>query len=146
MPLEDQELIPKYLNNNLINKYYTELLEDLKLTDLNLHDKSLRYSGVRAKWLMYLSKEKENLKLIQKSKEELKNSILNKKETLENKSILKQKNESLLLVDNEQYIKLNSVIDMLKETIEFLTFSGEILKDFGYNIKNTIELIKLEQV
>lgn len=136
----------KKLKNFLLNKYYNELDEDLTLNLANIQEKNLRCSAIRAKWLMYLSKEKENRKLLKKTKEELKNSLLNRQESDSNKSILRQKNEDNLLKDNEQLKKINDAIDQLDEIIIFLEYTWNIMNDFGYNIKNIIELIKLEQV
>lgn len=132
--------------NVFLGKYYVELSQDLFLNIANLQEKNLRCSSIRAKWLMYLTKEKENRKRVKKSKEELKNALLNKQEIDSNKSILRQKNEDSLLKDNEPLKQLNETIEQLDEVIIFLEYAWNILNDFGYNIKNIIELIKLEQV
>lgn len=132
--------------NVFLGKYYAELSQDLFLNIANLQEKNLRCSSIRAKWLMYLTKEKENRKRVKKSKEELKNALLNKQEIDSNKSILRQKNEDSLLKDNEPLKQLNETIEQLDEVIIFLEYAWNILNDFGYNIKNIIELIKLEQV
>jgi hypothetical protein len=135
-----------YLKNSLLNKYYKELDKDLTLNIKNIQEKNLRCSATRAKWLMYLTKEKENRKRIKKAKDDLKSKLLDKREHEENVSILKQKNEDNLLKDNVQLTKLNEVIEQLDEVIIFLEYSWNILNDLGYNIKNIIDLIKLEQV
>lgn len=136
----------KKLKNSLLNNYYQELDEDLNLTIANIQERNLRCSSIRAKWLMYLTKEKENRKLLKRTKDELKSSLLNKHESDSNKSILRQKNEDTILKDNEQLKKINDAIDQLDEIIIFLEYTWNIMNDFGYNIKNIIELIKLEQV
>jgi hypothetical protein len=134
------------LKNKLLNKYYSELDNDLFLNIANLQEKNLRCSAIRAKWLMYLTREKENKKRLKLAKEELKTSLLNNQESNNGKSILQQKNEDNVLKNNEQLKKLNEVIEQLDEAIVFLEYAWNILNDFGYNIKNIIELIKLEQV
>jgi len=134
-----------YLKNQLLNKYYKELDDDVLLSIANLQDKNLRCSATRGKWLMYLTKEKENKKRLKKAKEELKTSLLNKQESDSNKSILQQKNEDNLLKNNEKLIKLNNAIEQLDEVIIFLEYAWNILNDFGYNIKNVIDMVKMEQ-
>jgi hypothetical protein len=95
---------------------------------------------------MYLTKEKENRKLLKKAKENLKTVLLDTQNPSEQKSILKQKSEDALLKDNDQLKKINSTIEQLDEVVVFLEYAWTILGDFGYNIKNVIDLIKLEQV
>lgn len=134
-----------YLKNQLLNKYYKELDDDVLLSIANLQDKNLRCSAIRGKWLMYLTKEKENKKSLKQAKEELKTSLLNKQESDSNKSILQQKNEDNLLKNNEKLLKLNNAIEQLDEVIIFLEYAWNILNDFGYNIKNVIDMVKMEQ-
>lgn len=134
-----------YLKNQLLNKYYKELDDDVLLSIANLQDKNLRCSATRAKWLMYLTKEKENKKKLKQAKEELKTSLLNNQEANVNKSILQQKNEDNALKNNEKLIKLNNAIEQLDEVIIFLEYAWNILNDFGYNIKNVIDMVKMEQ-
>lgn len=132
--------------NNLLNKYYSELNDDLTLNIKNIQQKNLLCSATRAKWLMYLTKEKENRKRLKKAKDDLKNTLLNTQNSDEFKSILKQKNEDSLLKDNDNIKKISNTIEQLDDVIVFLEYAWTILNDYGYNIKNVIELIKLEQV
>jgi len=145
---ELQDKIPKkeFIKNKLLNKYYLELDDDLTLNIKNVQYKNLRCSAIRAKWLMYLTKEKENRKLLKKAKENLKSVLLDDQNSSENKSILKQKSEDSILKDNDQLKKINSTIEQLDEAIIFLEYAWTILNDYGYNIKNVIDMIKLEQV
>jgi hypothetical protein len=142
----DIEPTTVFLKNNLLNKYYLELNDDLTLNIKNIQQKNLSCSATRAKWLMFLTKEKENRKKLKEAKETLKNTLLNNQISSEPKSILKQKNEDTLLKDNENIKRLNASIIQLDEVIVFLEYSWTIFNDFGYNIKNVIDLIKLEQV
>lgn len=142
----EDDVIQSNLKNNLLNKYYLELNDDLTLNIKNIQYKNLMCSATRAKWLMYLTKEKENRKRLKKAKDELKSTLLNTQNSEECKSILKQKNEDTLLKDNLNIKKINATIEQLDEAIVFLEYAWTILNDFGYNIKNVIDLIKLEQV
>ena len=144
--LQDESPKKEVLRNKLANKYYLELDDDLTLNIKNIQYKNLRCSAIRAKWLMYLTKEKENRKLLKKAKEELKSALLDTQNSIDNKSILKQKSEDSLLKDNDQLKKINSTIEQLDEAIIFLEYAWTILNDYGYNIKNVIDMVKLEQV
>ena len=139
------QLIQENFKNKLLNKYYQELHDDLYLNIANLQNKNLNCSATRAKWLMYLTKEKENKKHLKQVRDELKTSINLKNQVENNKSILSKKNNDSLLND-EKLQKLNETIEQVDETVIFLEYAWNILNDFGYNIKNVIEYIKLEQV
>lgn len=139
--------LPKNIkfSNNILQHYCTELIEDLDMSILNLKEKSLRTSAIRSKWLIYLMKEKENLKLFKERKETLKTLLL-KSSAQENPSILRQKTEDKILEGNKDLLEIDKAMDILKEVLVFLEYAWNILSDFNYNVKNAIEYIKLEQV
>lgn len=132
-------------SNNILQSYCDRLSEDLDVSIINLKEKSLRTSAIRSKWLIYLMKEKENLKLLKEKKETLK-SLLIKSLSQENPSILRQKTEDKILEGNKDLLEIDKAIETLKEVIVFLEYAWNILSDFNYNVKNAIEFIKLEQV
>ena len=127
-------------NNKDLSKYISEFNDDIALNLHNIREKSLMVSTIRAKWLGYYMAEKENLKKIQK----LKTSILNKKVNT-GSSVLRLKNEETLEKEDENLKKLNVLNDYTKENIDFIERAMNIVADFGFSIKNTIEIMKLEQ-
>lgn len=132
-------------SNNILQSYCDKLSEDLDVSILNLKEKSLRTSAIRSKWLIYLMKEKENLKKLKERKETLK-ALLIKSLSQENPSILRQKTEDKILEGNKDLLEIDKAIETLKEVLVFLEYAWNILADFNYNIKNAIDFIRLEQV
>ena len=55
-------------SNKELSRYIKELEEDVQLSVANLREKSLTCSSIRAKWLAYYYKEKENLTRIKNTK------------------------------------------------------------------------------
>lgn len=131
-----------FKDNNQLNEYSQEFNNDLKLTITNLREKSLLLSTIRAKWLAYLYKEKENLDRIRTAKR----NILDKKtNSTTPASVLKLKNENVISENDEKIQKLNSLQKITETNIEYLERCQNILADFGFYIKNTIEILKMEK-
>lgn len=132
-----------FKDNNQLNEYYKEFNNDINLTTVNLREKSLLLSSIRSKWLAYLYKEKENLDRIRTAKR----TILEKKtKSTVPTSVLKLKNETVVAENDEKIQKLNSLQKLTETNIEYLERCQNILADFGFYIKNTIEILKMEKM
>lgn len=128
--------------NTDLNHYVQELNEDVRLTVSNLREKSLMVSSIRSKWLNYYHVEKENLDRIKKVKDKILKSKLSN--TNVHDSVLKMKSEDKLAQNDENIQKLNKMAENTKGNISYIEQAMNILVDFGWNIKNTIEILKLE--
>lgn len=133
----------KLKDNPELNEYIKEFDEDVKLTLANIREKSLLVSTIRSKWLAYYMKEKENLARIKKVKAE----ILKKKvASSANKSILRLKTEDSISQNDETIKRLNFLQDKTNSNIEFMERGFNILDNFPFVIKNTIDILKLEKM
>jgi hypothetical protein len=127
--------------NDLLASYISEFNEDVKLTYVNLREKSLMCSSIWAKWLSYLYKEKENLQRIAETKQKLlKKKMSNSKVT---DSIIRQKNEDKLSETDDTMIKLNSLQKNTQTNVEYIERALNILQNFGFNVKNALDAYKL---
>lgn len=136
--------LKEFVENDDLNNYTRELDNDMKLTKMNIHEKSLMVSSLRVKWLNYYFKEKENLQRIKKAKDKiLKAKLGNSKIST---SVLKMKSEDVLSENDEQIRKLNAMNERVKTNIEFLERAMNILNDFGFSVRNCIDLYKLEKM
>jgi len=135
------------LKNTHINEYYEELSSDLTVTIYNIREKALSVSAIRSKWLMYLFKEREQLKRMK----DVKSIAMKKYLDVANRdparrSSINKKLEDEINETNEKMVALNRKIEQTKEVVQFIEYGTNILNDFGWVIKNTIEAVKLEQV
>lgn len=137
-------LLKEFQDNLDLNNYNKELNEDMKLTKMNITEKSLMVSSLRVKWLNYYFKEKENLQRIKTTKEKLLKSKLGNNNY--SNSVLKMKSEDVISNNDEQIKKLNKLNDRVKTNIDFLERALNILNDFGFTVRNCIELYKLERM
>ena len=128
-------------SNQVLSKYIKELQNDVKLSTYNLREKSLMCSSMWAKWISYLYLEKDNLQRIA----DMKQKIL-KKQMQCNKmqdSVLRLKSEEKLSENNDNIKKLNELSKQTQDNIDFIEHALNIFQQFGYNIKNTYEILKL---
>ena len=130
-------------NNKELSNYISELENDVKLDVSNLREKSLLSSSIWAKWLSYLFHEKENLDRIMTTKQK----ILSKKMS-QNKmsdSVLRMKSEEKISENDETMQRLNTLQKMTKDNIDYIERALTILSNFGFCIKNTTDILKLQQ-
>ena len=133
---------PKEIQDNPdLTNYVRMLHEDMTLTQSNLKEKSLTVSTIRAKWLNYYFLEKNNLKRIRTKKEE----ILREKSGL-GQSVLKMKSEDRISAIDPRIKTLDELSEMVKSNMDFLERAMNILNDFPFAIKNSIDIIKLERL
>jgi hypothetical protein len=130
-------------DNPDMNKYILELRDDLSLTQMNIKEKSLMVSAIRTKWLNYYFLEKDNLKRIKSKRESI---IKSKLGTSANKSILPMKNTDSICQEDETIKKLDKMSERVRNNIDFLERAMNILNDFPFTIKNSIDLLKLERM
>ena len=118
--------------------YSNELKEDLKLSLSNLREKSLTTSSMKAKWIGYMAKEKEALtKLVSLRAEYQKKLLAN---TKGNNAFDKLKSAN---VEDETLKKIDATRKNIELSLEVISQAITALSEFGYNIKNAIEVIKL---
>lgn len=127
-------------NNKQLKIYISELNSDVKISNNNLHEKSLMCSSLWAKWLQYLFHEKENYdKTVELKQKIIKNKINFKVQD----SVLRLKSEEKLIENDETLKKLNLVQKNTKDNIEFIERALEIMQNLSFQIKNTTEIMKL---
>lgn len=129
-------------SNEILSNYIKELTNDVQLNEFNLKEKSLLCSSIWAKWISYLFLEKENLQRIIDAKAKI---IKNKtSQTKVQDSILRLKTEEKLIENDETLKKLNAMYKNTQDCIDYIERSLNLLSNFGFAIKNTTEVFKLQ--
>lgn len=142
--METEEKTP-YLKDNIeLSKIIDEFNSDVEINIHNIREKSFLVSTIRAKWLARFFKEKENLERIKKAKAKILQQKINTSQTSE--SILRLKSENAIAQNDETIQKLNAMAKITQDNIEFIERSFSILDNIGFQIKNCLELLKLEGV
>ena len=128
-------------NNQTLDKYIKEFQDDVTVSEYNIREKSLTASAMWAKWLSYLYHEKENLDRINDAKQKI-----IKKKMSENKlqdSVLRLKSEEKIVQNNENIKKLNVLAKQTQDNIDYIERCLQVLSQFGFTIKNVVEVMKL---
>lgn len=119
-------------------QYSKELKEDLNLTLSNLREKSLTTSSMKAKWVGYMAKEKEALQRLVAIRAEYQKSLLAKGNSGNAFDKLKNANQ-----EDPTLKKIDATRKNIDLSLEVIAQAITALSEFGYNIKNAIEVIKL---
>lgn len=119
-------------------QYSNELKEDLNLTLSNLREKSLTTSSMKAKWVGYMAKEKDALQRLVAIRAEYQRSLVAKNKGGNAFDKLKVAGQ-----DDETLKKIDATRKNIELSLEVIAQAITSLSEFGYNIKNAIEVIKL---
>lgn len=128
---------------SLLETYIQELEEDVRLDELNLKDAALTLPGKKAKWVSRLMMEKSKLIDLSKRKDKL---VLTVVEEIKKESPVKLTYPSLkeAAERHSKIIDLNLEIKEKESVVEFLERVDKTIHSIGFDIKNLIELIKME--
>jgi hypothetical protein len=127
----------------VLDEYIKELENDLKIDELYLKDYSLKLPGIKHKWAGRCVRHKLELLSLKNEKEKLKKDVKNK---LLKESPVKPTLPVLdKLVENTDEIKdFDKKISELGLVVELLEKAEKTLSSASYDLKNLIDIIKLE--
>lgn len=127
----------------LLDDYIKELENDLKISELELKDYQLKLPGIKHKWAGRCIRHKLQLNDLRKKREALKRQLIDK---IQEQSPVKLN----LPVVERTAEKASEIIEMdnqIKEgelIVELLEKSEKTLSSTSYDLKNLIDIIKLE--
>jgi hypothetical protein len=126
------------------DKLSQELKEDTKVDELNLLQKQLTLPAIKHKWVARLIEQKRYLNNLERKKKMAKIAVL---ATLEEQGIppgLPKASVEKKIDNSEALQKINSDIEETSLLIEYLEKVETIFRSMTYDIKNIIEINKLE--
>lgn len=130
---------------NLFNKYVEEIKEDTKLDDFNIKQVQLILPTKKHYWATKLIIHKKELNDLIKKRETLINSTADK--LIESSNVVISRATALNKVKQSDAIKkIDDNIQELNYIIELLEKAEQIFKSMSFDIKNIIEINKLEQL
>lgn len=127
----------------LFNKYVEEIQKDTKIDDFNIKQIQLMLPTRKHYWATKLLIHKKELNdLINQRKETINKLVL---EVMEKSDVMLSRANAEKAVLKSKIIKdLDSQIDELGYVVELLEKAEQIFKGMSYDIKNIIEIQKLE--
>lgn len=130
---------------DLIDTYVKQIEEDLKIDEFNIKEASLKSPGKKHFWVSKLITHKKNLNRLEVAKNKLRAKIA-----------LEVQNQSPVRLSTMVVEKTAEDSDMIKELnekiaderliIELLEKTEKTFSSLTYDIKNIVEIMKLEQL
>lgn len=128
----------------IIEDYGKELEEDTTLDELNVKEKSARAIIIRQRWIQRLNNTRWRLKQAEEEKEEILEEKLGNTNLPVN---LSSKIKSSKMMETSPEIReINKKIMEYSHLVSYLEDTCKNMNQFGWDIKNFIELIKMENI
>jgi hypothetical protein len=127
---------------NLFEEYEKEIIFDTKIDELNLLQKQLELPAIKHKWVSRLINQKRELNRLFKKRKEIKNVVLEKLDCIPKgipKKILESKIDA-----TEQIQQIDEEISDLNLMVEYLEKVEQIFKTMSYDLKNIVDITKME--
>jgi hypothetical protein len=127
----------------LLEDYINELESDLKIDELILKDYQLKLPGIKHKWTGRCIRHKLQLFQIKKDRETIKKNLVDK---LQQASPVKlaQPVAERTVEKHSEILEIDNKIKELDLIVELLERSEKTFSSTSYDIKNIIDIIKLE--
>lgn len=129
----------------LLKRYKEEIGADLVVTDFNIKDVQLKLPSRKHFWAARLIDAKISLQDLQKRKKNLKKDLVNRIITEAPVKITQQTAESAA-ESTEELISINDSIKEYELVIEYLEKVERIMAGMGYDIRNIINIMQMEQL
>lgn len=127
----------------MLEEYIKELEQDLKIDELYLKDYALKLPGIKHKWAGRCIRHKLELMQLKKQKDKLKSDIVSKLN--ETSSVRLTMPVLERTADNAPELKdFDIKIKEIEFVIELLEKSEKTFSSASYDVKNILEIIKLE--
>lgn len=126
--------------NSRLEKYIKEFDDDVQLTISNIKEKSLMVSSYQSKWIRYYFQEKNLCQKLKDAKLEYTKQHAGKLSFKPTQTTMPQIQEQ-----DQNIVKLNNEIKNSDLCIEFIEKSMAVLEKMNFQVKNVIDIIKLEQ-
>jgi hypothetical protein len=124
-----------------------EYEEDCQLSEVELHDKSMKIPGMKSKWLKIYYEEQKLLSTLEEKQINLQEEYAMKYKDKSGKQlplhILKHKIQEHTEQD-ERLQKLAVAIKAQKEVVRFCKELLDLVKNIGFDIKNCVSILELE--
>ena len=128
----------------ILDKYSEEIKNDAHIDRFGLTDKQMALPGIKHKWVARLINHKEKLQKLKKIKKLSKIKII---KDLQNESNVTLSNVTLdkKADDNDNVKDVQNKIDQEELIILYLEKVENILRTMSFDIKNLVELIRIEE-
>lgn len=129
----------------LLEKYVKEIEQDLKIDEFNIKDSSLKAPGRKHYWVSRLIHHKRNLIKLEAERNKLSKKLI-KELSVQTPVKLSTATLATTVAESDTIKNFNTQIEEEKLIIEFLEKTEKTFSSLTYDIKNIVEIMKLEQL
>lgn len=129
----------------LLKRYKEEIGKDLLITDFNIKEIQLKLPSRKHFWAARLIDAKINLQSLINKKKQLKKTLVSKI-IAEAPVKLTQQTAEIAAESAEELVSITNSIKEFEFIVEYLEKVEKIMSGMGFDIKNIIEIQKLEQL
>ena len=127
----------------MLEEYIKELEEDLRIDELNLKEYQLKLPAIKHKWAGRCIRHKLEIVQLSKQSENLKKTLIEKIQ--ENAAVkLSVPTVTAAVENHSDYRSIIEQIQQKKLIIELLEKTEKTLHSATYDVKNIVEIMKLE--
>jgi hypothetical protein len=128
-----------------LKRYIEEVGQDLVLDDFNVKDQQMRLPSRKHYWVARLIEAKVEKNRLIKKKKTLKKEIV--KQVIRDSPVKITNSTAETAAENHNSLaEINDKIYSLNHIIEYLEKVEKIMSQMGYEIKNIVEIQKMEQL
>jgi len=129
---------------DILDKFKEEIVEDVKVDELNLLDKQMMLPSLKHKWVARLIDAKRELNRLNRKKKQLRDSVL---EQFKKEGIppgIPKANIDKKIDSSETIMNLQEEIEEKEIVVEYLEKVETIFKNMSFDLKNIVEINKME--
>lgn len=125
----------------MMQEYTREVDSDTEIDELNVKEKSSKIASIRQKWIHRLNIARWNLHKLQESKNDL---IEKKMESSKLPATLSKTVKQQFQESSPEIYEMNKKINQHSIMVAFLEETCKNISNFGWDVRNYIELLKME--
>lgn len=128
---------------SLLEQYIDELTKDVEIDEFSLKECQMKLPAIKHKWVGRLVRHKKDLYRAQGERREMVKVVVEKIKDAQEFAMTTPAAEKLA-AKHEPIIKIDDQIKDLELVIEFLDKCEKIFHSMSFDIKNLVEIIKME--
>jgi len=126
-----------------LENYIIELEKDVRLDQFNIRDCQMKLPAYKHKWVGRLMRHKHEIVKLNQQKYALKKKVAEKIQSSTTYKVTKPVAEKAA-ANHDSIVDITHRIEELSVLIEFLEKAERILSSMTYDIKNLVEIMRLE--
>lgn len=131
------------IDMEILEQYIIELEKDVRVDQFNVRDCQMKLPAFKHKWVGRLMRHKHEVVKLKQKKHQIKKAVASKIQESSTYKVSKPIADKAA-ENHESIIDIQNNIEELAIIIEFLEKAERILSSMTFDIKNIVEIMKLE--